>query len=113
MAPLVTANVREPDVMRFWLKQPFDLGLKPGQGNCDLCFLKGKGTLKALIRAEPERAEWWSRIERTIGKGTFRSDCSYAGLVRDVAASPLLPLEDGDDDEFDAECGLWCGGEAA
>lgn len=112
-APLVHAKVNVKQVMSFWASSDFDLGLKPGEGNCDLCFLKGRKLLKSLIRNNPASAEWWDRIEQTSGKGRFRPDYSYADLVREVAASPLLPLEDGDDDEFDAECGLWCGGDEA
>ena len=113
--PMATkaTQVRRRDVEEWWAKQPFDLGIKGWQGNCDLCFLKGERLLKKIIRDEPERAVWWDRMEQTIGKGTFEKSRSYADLVRAVEASPLLPLEDGDDEEFDAECGLWCSGEAA
>lgn len=113
LMPMVDAKVRRSDVMEFWAKQPFDLQLGPHEGNCDLCFLKGSRTLKRLIRDNPESAVWWDRIEQTVGKGSFSKERTYAGMVHEVAASPLLPLEDGDDDEFDAECGLWCSGEAA
>lgn len=113
VAPLVKAGVGEREVMAFWRAQPFDLGLTPGEGNCDLCFLKGKRLLKRLIRDDPSRAQWWSRIEQTTGRGRFTTEYSYNDLVREVAASPLLPLEPGDEEEFDAECGLWCPGEGA
>lgn len=111
-APLVKAKIGKRDVMAFWAEQPFDLGLLPGEGNCDLCFLKGKNLLKSLIRQSPASALWWDRIEQTIGKGNFVTEHSYADLVHEVAASPIFALEPGDE-EFDAECGLWCGGEAA
>lgn len=111
--PMVDAKARRDHVMEFWSKQPFDLHLGPHEGNCDLCFLKGTRTLKRLIRDNPESAVWWDRMEKTIGKGSFSKERTYAGMVREVAATPLLPLEDGDDDEFDAECGLWCSGEEA
>lgn len=55
--------VREEDVLAFWRKQPFDLQLKPYEGNCDLCFLKRRGHLMRLIRENPTAAEWWSRME--------------------------------------------------
>jgi 3'-phosphoadenosine 5'-phosphosulfate sulfotransferase (PAPS reductase)/FAD synthetase len=120
--PLATARVRRSDVEAFWAAQPFDLQLRPHEGNCDLCFLKAKGSLKALIRANPPSAHWWAEQEAKITTESTRAtaagrrfvtEYSYADLVREVAASPLLPLEAGDDDEFDAECGLWCPGEAA
>ena len=108
MATKAGGMIRQAQVLDFWKDQPFDLGLQSFEGNCDLCFLKGKGKLKAIIRENPSRALWWDRMESTIGKGRFVTERSYADLVREVANSPLLPLEDGDDDEFDVECGLWC-----
>ena len=42
----------------------FDLGIRSEQGTCDLCFMKGAGKLKQLIREDPERAEWWIEQER-------------------------------------------------
>lgn len=41
----------------------------------------------------------------------FNKRRTYAEMVNELATSPLLNLEDGDDDEFDAECGLTCSGE--
>lgn len=113
MATQAGGMVRQATVLRFWAEQPFDLGIKSHEGNCDLCFLKSRAKLKAIIRDDPSRARWWDEMESTIGKGRFVTEYSYADLVREVATSPLLPLEPGDDDEFDAECGLWCAGEAA
>ena len=100
----------QADVRAFWRAQPFDLGIE--DGNCDNCFMKSKHRLMFNIRREPERARDWIEMEE-IGNGRFVTEYSFTDLVREVAASPLLPLEDRDDDEFDAECGLWCAGEAA
>ena len=112
IAPLAKARIRQSDVWQFWKQQPFDLGLKPGEGNCDLCFMKGRSNLVRLIRANPASADWWIKIEEGIGKGTFRKDYSYRQLRAEAMATPLLPLDDLDD-EHDAECGLWCAGEVA
>ena len=46
------------------------VGIRSEQGNCDLCFMKGVGKLKRLIREDPERAEWW--IERERQSTTWR-----------------------------------------
>lgn len=123
----------ERDVMQFWfgkdridlaipppeLPQGFDLGLEKHEGNCDLCFLKGRAKKARVIRDHPQLAVWWDQMEKTavtkkgIGHARFNKDESISQLVNATANSPLLGLEDGDDDEFDAECGLWCPGEAA
>lgn len=96
--------VRNADVRAFWRDQPFDLQLQPHEGNCDLCFLKGKDKLDAIIRADPARVAWWSAME-LVGKGRFVTERSYADLLYTAEHQNALPL---DDTEFDAECGLWC-----
>lgn len=110
-APLVHAKVTKRDVLEFWARQPFDLGLRPSEGNCDLCFLKGRKTLTHLISRDPASAKWWSDMEVMTG-GPFSNRYSYAQLAREVVTQPRMVLDD-EDDEFDAECGLWCAGEAA
>jgi 3'-phosphoadenosine 5'-phosphosulfate sulfotransferase (PAPS reductase)/FAD synthetase len=57
--PMVDWLTSKTDVMEFWANQPFDLGITSDEGNCDLCFLKGKAKLAKLIKAQPERAQWW------------------------------------------------------
>jgi hypothetical protein len=117
--PLATAKVRQADVLRFWGGQPFDLQLRPHEGNCDLCFLKARGSKAAIIRDDPSRADWWIAMEKFAKcsapgeqNARFRADESMEQLRAAVVNSPLLPFND-DGDEHDAECGLWCAGEAA
>lgn len=122
--PLDKARVTRADVMAFWLgenadptdlrfplPQGFDLGLRSYEGNCDLCFLKGRGTLKALIRENPGAADWWIEQER-VGKGRFVTEYSYATLLREVREQPHL-FDPPEDFEDDGECGDACPAEAA
>jgi len=95
--------------MAFWRAQDFDLGLEPWEGNCDLCFLKGRGLRKRIIRDDPSRADWWAEQERLTG-GFFDKRDRYAGLVAEVKKNPEF-FDAIDDDEHDAECGLTCAGE--
>jgi 3'-phosphoadenosine 5'-phosphosulfate sulfotransferase (PAPS reductase)/FAD synthetase len=106
--PLATAKVTKADVMAFWAKQDFDLGLKSYEGNCDLCFMKGRGKLKNLIRENPGAVDWWIEQEIT-GKGSFNKEFFYSDLLHEVIAQPHLFDELDDDEEHDAECGTWCG----
>lgn len=113
-APLARAGITASDVAMFWTAQPFGLGLRPGEGNCDLCFMKGRGLKKALIRERPGCADWW--LTREIERGaTFDRRDSIAALVAEVTLQPSL--FDAPDDEHDVECGLLCApslpGEAA
>ena len=116
MWPLSRARVTKADVMAFWRAQAFDLGLEPWEGNCDLCFLKGRGIKKAIIRQDASRAEWWAANETAHkGKqerGWFDRRDSISGLVEEVRRSPGI-FDVIDDEEYDAECGLTCSGEAA
>ena len=116
--PLKQYGRTELEVRRFWAAQPFDLILKPHEGNCDLCFLKGRNKRAAIIRNHSALANWWIQQEETVkcsksGRAKFRKDETYRQLVSATLDSPLLPISMQEADEFDAECGLWCPGEAA
>lgn len=117
--PLALAKITKAIVLAFWLgptgrleagclPQGFDLGLQPHEGNCDLCFLKGKTLRKRLIRDVPGIAIWWNLQEVARGQWFDKRDTVRA-LIDQVRATPEF-LEDEDDDEADAECGAACGG---
>tara|TARA_Y100001937_G_C7076826_1_gene311031 strand:- start:125 stop:985 length:861 start_codon:yes stop_codon:yes gene_type:complete len=61
--PIALSNHGKHDIMAFWEKQPFDLKITPGFGNCDGCFLKSEKNIAALWRLHPERAKWWMNLE--------------------------------------------------
>lgn len=103
-APLAKAKVVERTVLDFWKAQPFDLGLDAGEGNCDLCFLKGRGLRKELIRRRPSSAEWWISQEAATD-GFFDRRDRYAELKDEVHRSPDLFDTSA---EHDVECGLLC-----
>lgn len=80
--PLADAGVTEAEVMAFWQAQPFDLGLRPDEGNCDLCFLKHPRKRQRIMRERPDLAVWWLQHEARTGS-TFRRDVpSYAELLQ-------------------------------
>lgn len=106
--PLGRAKIMKRDVLAFWARQPFDLGLVPGAGNCTLCFLKSQRTRMALMRQWPGEADWWIEMERSTD-GFFDRRTRYAYLAAQVQAQGHL--FDGflpDDEEHDVECGLLC-----
>lgn len=109
--PMSKAKVTKRDVMAFWAAQQFDLQLKSYEGNCDLCFLKGRNKLQALIRENPGIADWWIAQEMIVKSGgaRFITEYSYAELADHVDRQGFLFHDDGD--EFDAECGLTCSGD--
>ncbi|UTV37627.1 hypothetical protein MYG64_04735 [Ensifer adhaerens] len=104
--PLASGKVRKPDVMAFWSRHEFDLQLKSWEGNCDLCFMKGRGIRKRIIRDNPALAAWWNEHEVAVD-GSFDRRDSVANLIEEVRRSPEL-FEILDESEYDAECGLHC-----
>ena len=119
--PLADAGIRQADVQTWWSHQPFDLAIPSWAGNCDLCFLKGRGKLMRLIRAEPARADWWIEQEARIAQRTgpdgrfrdsmklFRLGESYAELRNAALAAPELfdpahPREEADIQPLDCHC---------
>jgi 3'-phosphoadenosine 5'-phosphosulfate sulfotransferase (PAPS reductase)/FAD synthetase len=104
--PLDKARVTRRDVEAFWSAQPFDLELRHHEGNCDLCFLKGRDKLADLIRNGVDPT-WWIEIEERHGR--FRKDESYADLTRQVRAQPDLFDEPDVLDGVDEGCDLICG----
>lgn len=120
--PLSRARVRKLDVMRYWLgdntdpknlthplPQGFDLGLRDYEGNCDFCFLKGRGLRKRIAREQPAAPMWWHEME-VEQEGFFSSRDRVIDLVNEVRRSPDL-FDDPPDEEYDVECGLHCGPE--
>lgn len=78
LMPLVHAGVTKDIVMDFWQQMPFDLEIDNTEvsGNCDLCFLKGKRSIRNLIRQNPELADWWIAQEDHC-QATFLNGISY------------------------------------
>lgn len=112
--PLAEAGITVHDVIDFWQSQPFDLRLlsvngRTLEGNCDLCFLKPQHQRLALIKARPEAAEWWIRMESLNlaskpSGARFRADGpTYAELARFAASQGDLF------DPSDEPIGCYCG----
>jgi 3'-phosphoadenosine 5'-phosphosulfate sulfotransferase (PAPS reductase)/FAD synthetase len=91
--PLVKWRVTKPQVLEYFQNMPFDLELKEHEGNCDLCFLKGKKKKQAIARETPEKFDWWIAQEKKIG-GTFTPDYSYEQLRLHVINSPQFDFDD-------------------
>lgn len=117
--PLAKAKIRKADIWKFWLgentdpkrlkfplPQGFDLGLYPWEGNCTLCFQKGKGIRKRIIRERPQESRWWI-LQETLANGWFDSRDLVSELVENVRNNPSF-FDEEDDMEYDVECGSNC-----
>ena len=121
--PLADAGVREADVLDWWKRQPFDLGIPSYAGNCDLCYLKGRAKLIHLIREDPTLADWWIEQEAKVANRTgpdgracesmkrFRLGETYAELKAAALAHRDLfdeaaasPGESAGSDPFNCHC---------
>ena len=121
--PLADAGVREADVLGWWKRQPFDLGIPGYAGNYQLCFLKGRAKLISLIREDPARADWWIEQEAKVANRTgpdgracdsmkrFRLGETYAELKAAALAhrdlfddDPASSGESAGSDSFDCHC---------
>jgi hypothetical protein len=97
---LADAGVTIEEVMAFWARQPFDLALRPHEGNCDLCFLKGTKKIVNIVRDRPDLAIWWMQQEDRL-HSTFRKDRpSYRAML----AQPDLFVDGATDDLIDCIC---------
>lgn len=116
--PLAAAGVTKSDVGAFWRAQPFDLELPNNngvtfEGNCDLCFLKGRNIVQTLIVKKPGRAVWWAAQEALAlaskpSGARFRNDRpSYQTMLeRAERQQDLFPGADLDTDgTIDCFCG--------
>lgn len=63
-----TAKIQVRD---FWRQSEFDLGLEDYQGNCDLCFKKSRKKRLRIMQENPEKIEWWAKMEEACGEYTF------------------------------------------
>lgn len=99
--PLVSWKVTKRDVMDFWASQEFDLGINDPYGNCDGCFLKGKGKLIQILSKNPDALDWWINVEKASGN-TFKKGISYEQLKK-MAQEKKVDLFS-DDPSFDCFC---------
>jgi len=81
MLPLKDMRVTKQDVFNFWFQQDFDLQLDSYEGNCDLCFQKGKYKKMLILNQYPETAKWWSDWEKKTG-WTFDKQYSVEQLLK-------------------------------
>lgn len=103
--PLHAAGVTKANVLAFWRAQPFDLRLQSHEGNCDLCFLKGRKVRERIMRDTPDAAAWWIEQEMRIGGRFHAHEPGYARTLDVVRRLPMLPMDlDGDTEAITCNC---------
>lgn len=100
--PLVKWKITKQDVLAWWKQQPFDLMVNEPYGNCDGCFLKGKGKLAIIAKEKPELFDWWINHENQ-SQSTFKKEISYQ-QIKDKAQSQLGLWDN--DPSFECFCNI-------
>lgn len=91
--PLFDIGVTQELVNLFWSKQDFTLGLKPYEGNCDLCHMKSILKRVKCIKDKPDRAQWWIQQEEKT-KERFDNAVSVKELLTgSIELNQQLSLE--------------------
>jgi len=98
--PLVKWKTTKADVLNFWKEQDFDLMVNEPYGNCDCCFLKGKGKLAIIAKEKPELFDWWIAHEKN---STFKKEITYA-QIRDKAQKQIGLWDN--DPSFECFCNI-------
>jgi 3'-phosphoadenosine 5'-phosphosulfate sulfotransferase (PAPS reductase)/FAD synthetase len=98
--PLVKWKTTKADVLKFWKQQDFDLMVNEPYGNCDCCFLKGKGKLAIIAKEKPELFDWWIAHEKN---STFKKEISYE-QIRDKAQKQIGLWDN--DPSFECFCNI-------
>ena len=88
--PLVKWKITKEYVNNWWELQDFKLKLNEPYGNCDCCFLKGKGKLAIIAKEKPELFDWWIKMENGVAdkSGAFKQEITYQ-QIKDKAQSQL------------------------
>jgi len=90
--PLVKWKVTKQMVLDWWKTQDFDLMVNEPYGNCDGCFLKGKGKLAIIAKENPQLFDWW--IEKESKGRQWKKEITYQ-QIKDKAVNQM-GLWDGD-----------------
>lgn len=105
----------KPEILDWWKEQPFDLGLKDHQGNCDGCHKKHLPKLVRIAQEAPGTFNWWDDMEQRYGLAGHNLDGTPRTFYRGhrsaqdiVAMSKLMTLPPMPDDEEDAGCSESC-----
>ena len=103
--PLVKWKITKNYILEWWHNQNFNLNVNDPYGNCDGCFLKGKGKLAIIAKEKPELLDWWINHEEKLENkgGAFKKEITYRQLRdRSIAQQGLF---DGDP-SFECFCNI-------
>lgn len=71
----------------------WDLALRSYEGNCDLCYLKGRAKRLRIMREHPEFVGWWAAAEARVGARFHAHEPGYAATLDGVRRLQVLPID--------------------
>lgn len=69
--PLFNDKTTKDIVNNFWDNKPYNLYIPSILGNCDLCFMKGKNAIIAILTYYPQLAQKWIDDEKNANGRTY------------------------------------------
>ena len=107
--PMYLDGKTKNDVFNFWESQEFDLNLQNNNGttdwgNCDMCFLKGRGKRISIARERPDLTNWWIEQERQYDDSFLRNEPNYEEVKR-IALDQQDMFADAIDESIPCFCG--------
>ena len=93
--PLYDQGITKEMINAYWETKPYNLEIPSILGNCDLCFMKGKNAIIAILRDHPELADKWIADEDeaqkngVFGGHTYFPDVTYKTL-REIAQNNIF-----------------------
>ena len=96
--PMIKWKTTKKDVLFWWEKQEFNLKVNEPYGNCDCCFLKGKGKLAIIAKEKPELFDWW--IEQENKNALNNNNSFYGSFKPEITYKQIL-------NKAQSQFGLW------
>lgn len=103
--PLIGMNVKKPDILRFWSRQPIDLEIPEHMGNCLWCWKKSARKLRLVGSEMPSAFDFPRRMEVTyslVGPEKDKGDGRRFFRGRKLA---IDAMRDPSDDDLPGGCG--------
>ena len=85
-------------VKSFWDNYHFNLEIDDYEGNCDLCWKKSLKKRLTIIKDNPDKADWWERMEKEDGEYVFDRDgysiIELRKMAKEMSKQEILKLEE-------------------
>lgn len=81
--PLIDNKVDTKYRNKFWKDQPIKIEIPAYKGNCDMCFEKSNRKLMTILKEEPDRGKWWSKMVEKYGQIELEGKNSYNWAINE------------------------------